>query len=412
MCGLLSVISKNYNKSAIDIFKQMLFVGTLRGWDGAGIFKVALNNVVTVVKQPGPAVNLLNYINKPPETNLFGNILVGHNRASTKGANTEANTHPFKEKQITLVHNGTIYNHLQLEKTEVDSHAICHYLTEHTPQELVNIVNGAYALVWYDSAQETLFFMRNKERPLYIVHTKDLTVLASESEMAEWIILRNGIDVHDVEEVTPFTLYSISARDLHKINKRPLKEPEKTIFVSVKKKEEKVEELKIPKNKKDKVLPATTKATQAILESLENRGLKKNDVFTAYCYSSEALGESYKNFAIADFDMQEEVVFYSRISFEGENVSLIFKNLVDDVANNSYYLFGTAVQIQLKDDVKQTANGVPITEEVDKFLQGKACSSCGGAYIKTDAEFGEIESVATKDGFVYKYTYTCPLCVE
>jgi len=40
MCGLISVISKTYNKDAISIFKQLLYVGALRGWDGAGLFRV------------------------------------------------------------------------------------------------------------------------------------------------------------------------------------------------------------------------------------------------------------------------------------------------------------------------------------------------------------------------------------
>ena len=412
MCGIFAVISKKYNKETQSIFKQLMYVGTLRGWDGAGLFRVRHQDV-TVFKQPGPAVNLLNYINKAPETSLFAQMLVGHNRASTKGANTEINTHPFQEKNITLVHNGTLWNHKQLENTDNDSHAICHYLTNHTPQEFIDVAFGAYALVWYDDNKDTLFFMRNDERPLYIIHTEDLTVLVSEKLMGEWILTRNNIAVHNVEEVKPFTLYSIKKNDLHTITKQVLNEPVKTFAPSTQpKKPEVKKEEKVKPIKKDKVLPQT-KSTQNILESLENRGLKKNDLFTAYCYTSEVLGESFKNFAVADFDPQEEIIFYSREPFEGFNVRLIFKNLIDNVENNSYYIFATGAEAIEQEFVpKTTMNGVIVTEKVHKFLTGKGCGSCGVAYNIEDVPKAEIHTEETFAGFVYKYTYTCPTCAK
>lgn len=412
MCGVIAVISKTYHKDAISVFKQMLYVGALRGWDGAGLFKV--NHMGCIVhKQPGPSSNLLHYLNKPPETSLFGDILVGHNRAATKGQHTIDNTHPFQEKNITLVHNGTIFNHKELKDTEVDSHAICHFLTEHTPQELIDSLFGSYTLIWYDTDTNNLHFMRNSDRPLWIVHTKDLTVLVSEAKMAEWILSRTGIVVNDIEEVTPFTLYTINIKDKHVIKKEQLKERQLTNLVTYKKKEEeeKEEEIKLPKNKKDKILTPKNKGTLAILESLEKRGLKKNDIFTAYCYNSEPIGESYKNWALADFDMQEEVIFYSKYSFEGETVSLIFKNLVDDIDNNSYYIFGTGAQLVVASE-KKSLNGVRITEKVHDFLTGRCCSECAKPYTKDTVENAEVFEEKTKDGFVYKYTYVCPTCAK
>jgi len=212
MCGIVAVISKKWHKDASSIFKQLLYVGTLRGWDGAGLFKVS-GKSVDVIKQPGPSSNLLYYLDKPPVTNIYSSILVGHNRASTRGENTKENTHPFQENHITLVHNGTVHNHKVMKDTDVDSHAICHYLTDHTPQEAVTHIDGAYALVWYDNVAEELRFMRNKERPLFIIHTEDLTVLVSERKMGEWILNRNGVNYRIAEEADPYAELKVAAKN-------------------------------------------------------------------------------------------------------------------------------------------------------------------------------------------------------
>ncbi len=126
MCGLISIIAKEYHKDMINIFKQLLYVGALRGWDGAGIIQVEHNGTVHTHKKPGPASNLIHHLNTAPETPLWGKILVGHNRAATHGDNTVENTHPFTKDHITLVHNGTLFNHRQLANVVVDSDAICH----------------------------------------------------------------------------------------------------------------------------------------------------------------------------------------------------------------------------------------------------------------------------------------------
>ncbi len=416
MCGIVAVISKKWHKDASSIFKQLLYVGTLRGWDGAGLFKVS-GKSVDVIKQPGPSSNLLYYLDKPPVTSLYSSILVGHNRASTRGENTKENTHPFQEDHITLVHNGTVHNHKSMKDTDVDSHAICHYLTDHTPQEAVTYINGAYALVWYDNVVEELRFMRNKERPLFIIHTEDMTILVSERKMGEWILSRNGVKINDVEEVKPFVLYSIKKDKLHDINKEELTEPPVTVSHITawapyqwnnKKKETDEEEIK-PKEK-DKILPIT-KVTTSILESLESRGLKKNQRFTAYCYASERLGTSYKNFAIADFDMQEEVIFYANDPYEGSNVSLIFSNLLDDKKNNSYFLFGhSVIEEVVQEEIKRSINGVKITTDVNAFLHGRVCVSCKTPYSYRTVEDSYIHEVRKDNGFVSSYTYVCPDC--
>jgi len=57
-------------------------------------------------------------------------------------------------------------------------------------------MGGAWALVWWDKGEETLNFLRNKERPLWIAFTKsnDTLFWASELWMLEGVLRRNGVE--------------------------------------------------------------------------------------------------------------------------------------------------------------------------------------------------------------------------
>ena len=132
MCGIVGIISKQTNgfrHKDTDLFKQMLYADALRGFDSTGIFGVNKYGNLKMIKAAKDASEFI-------KTKAFGDfktdmlmkyrIVVGHNRAATKGATTDDNAHPFIEKNICLIHNGTIHGHKELANTEVDSHAICH----------------------------------------------------------------------------------------------------------------------------------------------------------------------------------------------------------------------------------------------------------------------------------------------
>lgn len=200
MCGLIGMISRsNFGFQYKDkaIFEQLLFVNTVRGQDSTGIFGInKYGNVIAHKTAQAAPSAIKTQTFKEFFTKIYSEyrIVIGHNRASTRGATTDENAHPFIEDNICLVHNGTLNTHKQLADTEVDSHAICTSLAKNGYQETFEKLDGAFALIWYNVAEKKLYMARNKERPLHMVVTDDTFYFASELSMLEWVVQRNGVN--------------------------------------------------------------------------------------------------------------------------------------------------------------------------------------------------------------------------
>lgn len=206
MCGLVAIISKQKNgifNGDAKVFTEMLFADQLRGSDGTGIM-YNQKEKMRVLKGAIASSDFVNgemYDKAIAEIIKDGNFVVGHNRSATKGKLSNANTHPFRQDHITLVHNGTLYSHQHLADTEVDSHAICVSMAKIGYKETLKKINGAFALIWTDSRNKTINFIRNNQRPLWIVETPYLFILVSEKELAHWILARNNQTVTSTTEV-------------------------------------------------------------------------------------------------------------------------------------------------------------------------------------------------------------------
>ncbi len=94
--------------------------------------------------------------------------LVGHNRAATRGGVSVNNAHPFQHGAITLVHNGTLRsNAVTTPYFTVDSESIAYALSQaDDPVTVLEKLDGAYALIWFDSRDNSWNVARNDERPL------------------------------------------------------------------------------------------------------------------------------------------------------------------------------------------------------------------------------------------------------
>jgi hypothetical protein len=192
MCGIIGIISKHSMPTyGDDLFTDMLRMDTIRGPDSTGCFGVTRNGKVDYLKGNANGyvfTETSNYYKFRKKIYTSYEMVIGHNRKATKGVVKAQNSHPFKEGNIILVHNGTIYNADTLNKeAEVDSHAIAHALSEHKAAEALEKINGAYALVWYDLKDKTLNLARNRERPLHLLEYGACWIISSELGLPFWL---------------------------------------------------------------------------------------------------------------------------------------------------------------------------------------------------------------------------------
>lgn len=223
MCGIVGMIARQqsgFGHVHRDIFTEMLIADQLRGEDSTGVYGCTVNGPPDMVKAPMHSTEFVStkaYARFYNEMFQTYRMVVGHNRKATKGSITGANAHPFSEGKITLVHNGTIRNQKDLNtEVEVDSHAITHALNDNDAPKALESIDGAFALVWYDSEARTLNLARNKERPLYIAEFADAWIFASEPGMIFWISGRNSMKAIKYTEVPVGQILTFSMDERNK----------------------------------------------------------------------------------------------------------------------------------------------------------------------------------------------------
>lgn len=211
MCGIVGFITQEKSIGAVERkrwFLNALRTGVVRGDDGTGLFMVKHGHEGSADWAKMGAAPEEFLASKYAEERVgYGKTfddyraVIGHNRSATVGSVNTANTHPFQEGPITLVHNGTLNTthglptpKHKLKDADVDSHMICHNLATHSVEDVVKELDGAYALVWHDARDNSVNIIRNTQRPLHILplkHHKTL-LIASEAEMLWWLTNRSA----------------------------------------------------------------------------------------------------------------------------------------------------------------------------------------------------------------------------
>jgi hypothetical protein len=195
MCGLVGVISKytnGFTQRQKEIFSTLLFVDTLRGDDSTGSFLVSNDGSLRLSKEASTAQEFMSHKDYDELMRLSilnGSALIGHNRKATKGNIIDENAHPFLvDDKICLVHNGTLWgDHKQHADVDVDSHAIAHLIAKEGVEVAINTINGAFALIWYNFEEETVNFLRNSQRPLWVGTTDTEWIWSSELAMLNFV---------------------------------------------------------------------------------------------------------------------------------------------------------------------------------------------------------------------------------
>lgn len=190
MCGLVGIagaVTFNLEKT----FRYLLQLDTVRGPHSTGVAMVRTNGDNKVVKKLGTPWEGL-FDSKDFEEYLKGgsfNVLLGHNRWATKGKISAKNAHPFDFDTLVGAHNGTLRSVRDLDDNtqfEVDSENLYHHMERNGVAETVKVLDGAFALTWYNKEESTINFIRNSERPLYYCFTEDRKAIIWASE--DWMI--------------------------------------------------------------------------------------------------------------------------------------------------------------------------------------------------------------------------------
>lgn len=196
MCGIVGVAG-SIGMREEKIFKQLLIVDTLRGEHSTGIASISPTGEMKIAKSVGPPSELLDSYKCNDLFRKVSRVLIGHNRYATLGEVNRNNAHPFMFENVVGVHNGTLKNKHALEdyyKFGTDSEAIYYNFDKFGAEEVVKDLEGAWCLVYFDKADKTLTFLRNKERPLFYTYSEDGKVVfwASEAWMLEGVLKREG----------------------------------------------------------------------------------------------------------------------------------------------------------------------------------------------------------------------------
>ena len=189
MCGHVGIAGKLEFKDEATM-KRLLLYDFFRGPDSTGFAALRNNGDTHVAKIASHPLDLFD--SKRFNTALSGHnstIFLGHNRLATKGVINHTNAHPYEFDHIIGAHNGTLekaswdaIEEAVGEKFDVDSMAIVAGIAKLGIEKVAPLLQGAWALVWIDKKENTLNFLRNKERSFWFSYTKNFDRLFWASE--------------------------------------------------------------------------------------------------------------------------------------------------------------------------------------------------------------------------------------
>lgn len=198
MCGLIGVAGVVGAKEE-KIVKELLIVDSLRGVDSTGIAVVPRGDSdVKVAKKIGHAYELIEHRSFNQALAGLHRAIIGHNRWGTIGRVSSVNAHPFDFDTLVGAHNGTLTSKWKFKdnnRFDTDSEAMYNHMDQKGLRDTMENMAGAWAMTWWDKDAETINFLRNKERPLWLIYTDDNKQLfwSSELWMLEGVLARNGV---------------------------------------------------------------------------------------------------------------------------------------------------------------------------------------------------------------------------
>lgn len=234
MCGLFGAFGRQLSLKNVERLEVLGILSQIRGLDSTGlacIYKDSISSKTISIMMHKNTYDATGFFLSDEGRALFRKptipmAYIGHCRAATLGAVSVANAHPYViDNKVIGTHNGTISAFRPKDvdaETRTDSLDLYERITRKgVLQALADAGWGAaFALVWYDRSTKRINMIRNKERPLFIMKTKEDTFFyASEKRMLDFIA--NG-DPVDVTHLEVDTLYSFNVEDPHDYTKEAI----------------------------------------------------------------------------------------------------------------------------------------------------------------------------------------------
>lgn len=194
MCGIIGFITKDKKDLTEPLIRGLVDL-EYRGYDSAGIAWLVDKEIVMQKCLGAPS----EYLIKPKNIST-STVGIGHNRWATHGKPSIQNAHPHFDcnKNIAVVHNGTILNYKTIKKdlqqgghvfqsetdTEVVPHLIEKYMKggmdiEEAIRAMAQILEGSFGLVILHTAFPHKLFVVKNGSPISIGKTDDSYIVAS-----------------------------------------------------------------------------------------------------------------------------------------------------------------------------------------------------------------------------------------
>jgi len=238
MCGLVGCVASNLTATHRNIFKTLLYIDQLRGVHATGVGAVSHSREVWVFKKALRSSDFLQLQSASDVILHADRVLIGHNRHATLGNKNDDNAHPFQQGPITLAHNGTLKNKESInddkEVFQTDSETVAYALSKQSTTSVLESLEGAYALTWYDARVDSLFIARNDERPLWACIIEKAMFWASEKEMLTFAAAHEGKKIDEIWSIKDGVLaqYKLTELDKPVVTKFTPKETIKVSYMS------------------------------------------------------------------------------------------------------------------------------------------------------------------------------------